>query len=56
MGEFIEIFKDFKNGIWSFGCEFYDEKPMFYIDRMFFDSEMHYCLHLGPFWVECDSV
>ena len=52
----IELFKDFKNGIWSFGFEFYDKKPMFYIGRMFFDGEMHYCLHLGPLWIECDSI
>jgi len=49
-----EVLITFRHGAWSAGCEFYLDKPMLYVGRMFFDG-WHYVLHVGPFWIGCDD-
>lgn len=41
----------FKDGEWYFGCELYKGKPMLCANYTWYDGP-HYCLHIGPFWVE----
>lgn len=41
------------HGEWSCGWEQYEDKPQFLFDQCWYDG-MHYVLHLGPLWIECD--
>lgn len=39
-----------KYGVWSGGCEFYKNKPMFGFFSTYYDG-YYASLHLGPLWI-----
>jgi hypothetical protein len=50
------ILKEFAEAVWygkwSCGWEMWEGKPKLGAFRVFWDGQYHYCLHIGPLWVE----
>jgi hypothetical protein len=42
------------HGSWSWGWQSYQGKPRFALCYVWYDCP-HYCLHIGPLWVEVDA-
>ena len=40
-------------GEWSCGWEWWPDKPRIGVFFDYYDG-WHWCLHLGPLWIECD--
>lgn len=43
-----------RHGEKSHGCEYWEGKPKFDIDLLYYDG-WHFVIHLGKFWFEIDS-
>lgn len=43
-----------RHGHWHVGWERWEGKPRFAMFRLWYDG-WHYCLHVGPFWLEIND-